>query len=148
MIFRFRTSQSLFSNRSLFLFVQLLHVKIRDITLVLTIYMHLHEKSGSVPGYSAFLFQDGGRQSLLKTKVAAPPTVPTKRAQELTGDEARKAISSCSVRWEAWRFGLKFLGFRLASLLGRGKGTLWSNQISIYPSLTAVVTENCGKVLF
>ena len=42
----------------------------------------------SVPGYSALLFQDGGRRSI-KTKVTAPPTVPTKRAEELTGDEAK-----------------------------------------------------------
>ena len=41
-------------------------------------------------GYSALLFQDGGRQSLLKTKVTAPPTVPTKQAEELTGEEIRR----------------------------------------------------------
>ena len=40
-----------------------------------------------LPGYSALLFQDGGRQS--KTKVTAPPTVPSKRAEELIGDEAK-----------------------------------------------------------
>ena len=47
----------------------------------------------AVPGYSALLFQDGGQQSVLlrhdKTMVTALPTVPTKRAQELTGDETR-----------------------------------------------------------
>ena len=35
-------------------------------------------------GYSALRFQDGVYQD----KVTAPPTVPTKRAEELTGDEA------------------------------------------------------------
>ena len=42
-----------------------------------------------MPGYSALLFQDGGRQSLHQdnSKVTALPTVPTKQAEELTGDE-------------------------------------------------------------
>ena len=35
----------------------------------------------------------------IKTKVTAPPTMPVKQAEELTGDEANSTHISCIVYW-------------------------------------------------
>ena len=40
-----------------------------------------------------FKMADDEACSYIKTKVTAPPTVPTKQAEELTGDEARPGLA-------------------------------------------------------